>query len=288
MLNATPWHRAEVLPLRYYRERLRGEPERPGIKRNDNHRISLEEAGLSCPIASLLRPNSCVMNSFNESLWGLEYLRLLASPIFRGEGVPHGDNQWVALVPGLGGGGWCFRYVMSPWLRRIGYIPLEANIGVNFWHPRDALEELDRTVAQGYALTGKPGYVVGHSYGGMLAKEYIDEHPDKALAAVALASPLSRPVEMHPFLMATVRFVTAMKFDEESILDFIGGATSPSKAPTYALWASNDGVVKGKGCKVDGGVNIEVKTASHMGMIANEESFENLAHILSYPRHYFN
>jgi len=57
-----------------------------------------------------------------ETRWQLELYRLLADPVFRGAGVPHGDGRPVILLPGFGGGDQTL-IVIADWLRRIGYRP---------------------------------------------------------------------------------------------------------------------------------------------------------------------
>src|ERR1700757_913849 len=39
-----------------------------------------------------------------ETRWCLELARMLADPVWRGVGVPHGDSRPVVLMPGFGGG----------------------------------------------------------------------------------------------------------------------------------------------------------------------------------------
>ena len=54
-----------------------------------------------------------------ETRWCLELGRLLADPVWRGMGVPHGDGRPVVLMPGFLAGDQTLG-VMAAWLRRIG------------------------------------------------------------------------------------------------------------------------------------------------------------------------
>jgi len=57
-----------------------------------------------------------------EARWQLELARLIADPVWRGEGVPHGDGRPVLLLPGFLAGDYTLT-LLARWLRRIGYRP---------------------------------------------------------------------------------------------------------------------------------------------------------------------
>lgn len=266
-------------------QHLRRAPKTSEIKTGDKTQISLAEAGLSFSAADLLRTGRFIVNAVNEALWWTEYLKLRADPIFSGNGVPHGNNQPVVLTPGLGAGKQCFG-PMSRWLRTCGYVPVETDIDVNFWHPRDALYAMDIARRRARRLTGKKPIMVGHSYGGMLSARYGTLYPDEVSAVLTFGSPLSWPVDTIPLLKATVRFIMETKFDRESILGFIRDVALPPAAPTFAFWSAYDGVVNGHTCKLNGGRNIQVY-GSHIGMIFNLDVYRWLARILSDPKYHF-
>jgi hypothetical protein len=52
-----------------------------------------------------------------------ELTRLLADPVFRGHGVPHGDGRSVLLLPGFLAPD-CSLRLLAQFLRRIGYHPV--------------------------------------------------------------------------------------------------------------------------------------------------------------------
>src|SRR3954462_12990570 len=66
-----------------------------------------------------------------EIRWQAELARLLVDPVYRGEGVPHGDGAPVLLIPGFLAGANSLS-VMAGWLRRIGYKPRASGIRFNF------------------------------------------------------------------------------------------------------------------------------------------------------------
>src|SRR3954449_3972583 len=57
-----------------------------------------------------------------EIRWQAELARLLVDPVYRGEGVPHGDGGPALLIPGFLAGDNSLS-VMAGWLRGIGHPP---------------------------------------------------------------------------------------------------------------------------------------------------------------------
>ena len=65
------------------------------------------------------------MPLWRETLFGLDWLALRASPVFCGFGVPRGDGSAVVLVPGFLGTDW-YLLDLYGWLGRLGYPPYAA------------------------------------------------------------------------------------------------------------------------------------------------------------------
>ncbi len=79
-----------------------------------------------------------------ETRWCLELARLLAVPVWRGVGVPHGDGRPVVLMPGFGGGDQTL-LVMAAWLRRLRYRPRFVGFVTNSDCSDRALDRVERT-----------------------------------------------------------------------------------------------------------------------------------------------
>ncbi|MDQ5807584.1 MAG: hypothetical protein M3320_02810, partial [Actinomycetota bacterium] len=99
---------------------------------------------------------------WREGRVALESAALRRDPVFRGEGVPHGDGTPVLLVPGFLAGDPSLA-TMAGWLKRIGHRPCRARMRVNV---DCATRALDRLEEEAEALAGRHGRrvaVVGQS-----------------------------------------------------------------------------------------------------------------------------
>ena len=67
------------------------------------------------------------MAIWGEARMGAEAAALLASPVWRGSGVPAGASRPVLLIPGFLAGDSSMT-LMSSWLKRVGYGVLEPGV----------------------------------------------------------------------------------------------------------------------------------------------------------------
>jgi hypothetical protein len=81
----------------------------------------LDGAGLdpAVPAAQPQEPSRWWGRHVAEVRWQAELARLLVDPVFRGEGVPHGNGMPALLIPGFMAGDTSLG-VMQGWLGRIG------------------------------------------------------------------------------------------------------------------------------------------------------------------------
>lgn len=231
---------------------------------------------------------------WREALWGLDWLSLRLSPVYRGLGVPHGDGGPVVLVPGFLTTD-AYLVELHFWLRRIGYTPFFSGIGVNADCIDVLAERLEKTVVNAREVTGMPVRLVGHSLGGILARKLAQARPDLVSHLVSLGSPI-RSLDAHPAILAAARFV-GERVEHASPLaaarsgtclspscECISGLTATSLPPAVqraALYTKDDGVVPWRNClEAEPHLNHEVG-GTHIGLIFNPRAYRAIAGALS-------
>ncbi len=229
------------------------------------------------------------MPIWRETLAGLDWLALRASPVFYGCGVPRGDGSAAVLVPGFLGTDWYLLEIYG-WLRRVGYRPYLSRIGRN----AECLELLSLrllvTVEAARAETGHPVHLIGHSLGGMLARSMARRRPDLVASVVTLGSPF-RGVRSHPLVLLAADRVREQVRREDRPDCYTGycgcpavaslGAPFPASIPQLAVYTKGDGIVDWRACvNEDPATNVEVP-GTHVGLVANPEAYRAIARHLA-------
>src|SRR3990172_6104763 len=90
---------------------------------------------------------------WREAFLGIDWIALRMSPVYRGVGIPRGDDSPVIVIPGFLGSD---QYLgdMHSWLRRIGYRPYVSGIGRNSECPEVLTMRLHETLDRAYSETG--------------------------------------------------------------------------------------------------------------------------------------
>ncbi|MFM8761911.1 MAG: esterase/lipase family protein, partial [Solirubrobacterales bacterium] len=101
---------------------------------------------------------------WREGRVGAEAAGLLASPTWRGRGVERGDGRPVMLVPGFLAGDESL-WMMSRWLRRIGYRTHGSGIRSNIGCSEQAIVDLEQRVVELSDRYDHPVTIIGHSRG---------------------------------------------------------------------------------------------------------------------------
>jgi triacylglycerol lipase len=230
-----------------------------------------------------------------EVRWQAELARLLADPIYRGVGIPHGDGTPVLLVPGFLAGDSSL-LVMRRWLERIGYRPFDSGITMNVDCSDRALGRLDARLAKVHAATGRPVALVGHSRGAHFAKALAHWRPKRTSRVISIGAGLDTPFDISVPTKAAVAAVRAThqrldpRLAERGCLtDGCGcgfarhyGAPFPADIPLTSIYTREDGVVWWEACVVPYAENVEV-TGSHIGLAFNRKVYKILAHTLAAP-----
>jgi triacylglycerol lipase len=228
-----------------------------------------------------------------ESRWALEAARLVADPVWRGRGVPHGDGSPVLLIPGFLAGDSSLSF-MAAWLRRIGYQPRRAGIAFNVRCADVAVDRLERTVHHIHLRTGSKVALVGHSRGGHFAKALAARSPSDVSRVISLGSGLDDPfaisrttrravegvrrqiVRRDPERAAKGCFTTSCvcRYAQDYARPF------PEDVPLTSVYSKGDGVVRWESCVVPYARCVEVR-GSHVGLAFNRHAYRVIARTLA-------
>lgn len=227
---------------------------------------------------------------WREAGWPLEWLRLRASPVRFGHGVPHGSGEPVLLIPGfMSGDGLMLE--MHHWLKRIGYQSYLSNIVWNNDCPDRTARLLAAKILRIQREHGTGVRLVGHSLGGMLAKCLVQDHPERIDRIITLGSPFRSLVKAHP---AVVGIWDQLKSTRGSLVgrnlhascgtghclcNFVRNLVQPQprEVPQFAIYSRKDGVAHWSSCmEEDDSANTEV-TCTHIGMVYDVNVYQAIA-----------
>ena len=233
---------------------------------------------------------------WREVLWVLDWLSLRLSPVYLGLGVPRGDGSPVVLVPGFLTTD-VYLAEMYFWLQRIGYAPYFSGIGINADCVHKLTKRLEKRVQDVHAETGKPVRIIGHSFGGVLARRLALARPDIVSHIIFLGSPI-RSLEAHPSLMATAKWVAdhvvhpQPESSGHTPSALIAGndcecasdhcvPTPPPSIRRASLYSHNDGMIDWRNClEPNASLNHEVG-GTHIGLVFNPRVYRIVANLLA-------
>ena len=198
--------------------------------------------------------------------------------------APRGDGHPVLVMPGLLGGDGSTR-AMRVFLRGLGYHVHAWRLGRN-WGPTDRI--VDGLGDRFRGLVEKHGQkitLVGHSLGGIYARELARRAPDYVRGVVTLGSPVRLGERMSSNAEPVVRALQS-RYSERA-----KGGLPPGEihetvgVPLTAIITMTDGVVHWKTCVVEAGSLQEcvVVRGSHSGLIHNPAALHVVADRLAQP-----
>lgn len=208
--------------------------------------------------------------------------RVLAEPVLRA--AARGDGHPVLVLPGFTGSDVSTR-AMRGFLRRLGYHVHAWRLGRN-WGPTDTV--IDGLVERFGKLADEHGRrlsLIGHSLGGIYARELARAFPDRVRQVITLGS----PVRVRPGLTSNVaplyRVVSGRHSERAARAPRSGALNLPEGVPLTAIFTRSDGVVDWRGCVLEAGPMrecIEVR-GSHTGLIHNPATLLVTADRLAQP-----
>lgn len=231
---------------------------------------------------------------WREVWMGCDWLRLKASGVYYGLGVPHGDGSAVVVVPGFLGVD-LYLTEMYGWLWRLGYKPYMSRIGQNAECPNLLIDHLLDTVGRAFEKTGKKVQLIGHSLGGVLARGAAVVHPELIRTVITLGSPY-RGVRVHPWVLGTAELVRQRIYHRRHLFPLgkpyeedcytsrcaCGFACNwrngfPDSVRQVAIYTKSDGIVDWKVCiNNDLSTDVEVQ-GTHCGLAWNPEVYRIIA-----------
>jgi triacylglycerol lipase len=230
---------------------------------------------------------------WREGRLGLEAAALLRSKVYRGEGVEDAGGQPVLLIPGFLAGDDSLG-LMTHWLRRTGHRTKNAGIRANVNCSETAYEGLRERLECLAETRGERVAIVGQSRGGMYAKVLAARHPDLVSGIVTLGTPMTKPLDLHPFVRAQILAVGALgtlgvpRLFKHSCLwgdcckEFWQDLEAPLRSDVgyLSVYSKTDGVVNWRACMDPHAELLELRT-SHCGMAISPRAWRAVAQALA-------
>ncbi len=198
------------------------------------------------------------------------------------QAAPRGDGHPVFVLPGFLTNDGRTRYLRT-FLGRLGYVVYGWGMGVN-WGPTDrVLASIERRLHEIHRRHGRPVTLVGHSLGGVLARDLAKKFPAEVRQVVMMGSPAKLPTatSLDVFFRLLARFHrTALGWDLAEV-----NRPPPDSIPVSALYTRDDGIVAWQSCLELPGPrreNIEVR-GNHSTLPSNPEVLLILADRLAQP-----
>jgi pimeloyl-ACP methyl ester carboxylesterase len=228
----------------------------------------------------------------HEALWMLDWARLRASGVYRGEGVARGHGEPVIVVPGFLGSYGGMRE-LGGWLTRMGYRVLDPGFEWNIDCPDVLLAKLERQIQRVTRADGGRVTLIGHSLGGSLARAAAIRMPRRVARVITLGSPL-RSMRAHPVivelaqLLAIVAPSRALKPGEHEHGASCSGVLAATLARPFpvavartAIYSRSDGIVDWHSCiDHDAAGDVQVE-GTHVGLIVNAAAYAAIGSALA-------
>jgi pimeloyl-ACP methyl ester carboxylesterase len=197
--------------------------------------------------------------------------------------APRGDGHAVIVLPGLGASDRS-TVLLRRFLRALGYEACGWEQGRNTG-ARPGMEQIMRErLREIHKRSGRKVSLIGHSLGGIYARELAKLEPDSVRQVISLGSPfagnLSSTNASRLFEWLSGERLQNMSGEQEARLH----AKPP--VPTTSVYSKTDGIVAWP-CSIEGndheGENIHLRAASHLGMAACPTALYLVADRLAQP-----
>lgn len=192
--------------------------------------------------------------------FGMSLPLLLAS-------APEGDGHTVLTLPGFTASD-LSTAGLRRYLNHIGYNARPWQLGRNTGSP-ELIDKLSRRFHRLVMKSDEPITLIGHSLGGVFARELARMYPDQVRQVITLGSPFAIQSGQHtnPLVMRLFERTSKMSQVEIKARAREERMSAPP-VPTTAIFSRLDGVVHWRACREqasDQAENIEVP-GSHLGM----------------------
>lgn len=195
--------------------------------------------------------------------------------------VPHGDGAPVLVLPGLLEGDKATA-TLRGFLADIGYVPHGWNMGMNKGLTQSVIEKTRDLAYRIYEQGDKrPLSLIGHSLGGVLARDLARQAPAEIARVITLGTPVQASTQNRSIVWHARAVYKALNFGNPYLNDkeFEARMARPVPVPATSIYTKGDTVVHWKACLTPFdpfAENIEVVTG-HFGLIYNVEAYIAIA-----------
>jgi triacylglycerol lipase len=203
------------------------------------------------------------------------------------------ERKPVMLIPGFGVGDLSLIALANfcNWLgHRARFVGIVANAGCF----SQMIERLETKLDEIFQENNAPVVVIGHSLGGLYARELAHRHPEKIERVITLGSPVSHPLNSCNIALSVMADCIAALSSrwKECLMNSCSCGTALEMhrmpdVPVTAIYSRSDGIVDWKGCIAESDSAtldyVEVND-SHLGMAVSSEVFRIIAERLAWPR----
>jgi pimeloyl-ACP methyl ester carboxylesterase len=192
--------------------------------------------------------------------------------------APRGDGHPVLVVPSfLRGDG--HTASLRRFLRGCGYAVYGWGLGTNLGPTATALDGVERLFNEIHARHGRKVTLIGHSLGGVIARELAKQKPEQVRQLILLASPIRLPTAspLEPVYKMLSRW---HRIDAAASIDQLN---TPPAVPVTALYTKRDGIVAWESCiEFEGGERESIAIRSpHGTMVRNAAAWRIIAERLA-------
>ncbi len=188
------------------------------------------------------------------------------------------QGRGILLIPGFGAGDLSLS-LLGHRLGELDYRIFFSGIWCNADYPVHTLPRLENVLREANRRTHGRIVIVGHSLGGIYARELACRFPDLVERAILLGSPVKAPLEgSNTFLRPLFEWVQrrwVAKFAAASGPTEVEMSPVPPRVPETLIYSKTDGVVQWQHC-VESGPRVEAVEvpSSHCGLPFHPEVFE--------------
>jgi pimeloyl-ACP methyl ester carboxylesterase len=181
--------------------------------------------------------------------------------------IPNGDGHGVMVIPGFLGED-KFNQPLCDFLTTKGYVATGWRQGRNLGPKEEVIAQLKREIEFLYKQTGRPISIIGHSLGGIYARETARSAPEIVRQVITLGSPISQTAEVKT--VSSGLFKRLNPSLKQAVEQKLREQAPP--VPTTSVYTKTDSVVKWHNAMQQDGhaqtQNIEVH-GSHCGLTIN-------------------
>jgi len=217
------------------------------------------------------------------------FFKLIRSDVYTGGGIAKGNGEPVVLIPGFLGGDWTLM-VLAKWLKRIGYAPYLSGIYCNRRCPRETADNLGRRIEYLYNKAG-PLSLIGHSLGGILARQLGHVFPQKIKRIITLGTPVKQEGVIKSGLARVVEafarvWMPCMRLQGQRSITCSCGLfpavfeAMPTGVSCCSIFSKEDRIV-GWFAQMRSDERYEEVTGGHSGLIVNLQAYRVIANVLA-------